>query len=167
MCEPATIALIASTGLTVGGTVLGGMGAQAEAKQQEAFARQNALLSRRAAADAVQRGEAEAGKAQAEGSRAIAQARASLGASGLEMTSGSALDALATTRLNTELDAQTLRANAAREAWGYKVEAHNQDMQAEVAGRRADQAILSTILTGGVQAARGGYEAHGAWKVRR
>jgi len=146
-------ATVATSGIQVAGTLLAAQGQQADAKQQAAFARQNQQLALRAAADTRVRGEQAAGKARTEGSRVVGEAKAALGASGVDAAGGSAQDAMATTRMFSELDAQTLKNNAAREAWGLNVEAANIGKQALALEHRGRQAAIATLLTGGAQVA--------------
>jgi len=55
----------------------------------------------------------------------IGSQRASLAASGVDVNDGSALDVQTDSARQGETDALTIRANAAREAWGYKVKQVN------------------------------------------
>src|SRR5690606_151891 len=76
--------------------------------------------------------------------------RAVQAASGLDITSGSPLSILADTAQLGELDAQTVRANANREAQQYNAQAGLFDMQA---GSQRSAGVLGAMGTalGGVQ----------------
>ena len=85
-------------------------------------ARQNALRSEVAAVDAEERGAAEAAQIQSKGTQTIATGRVATAASGIELDSPTATRVAETTRAYATLDARTTKANAAREAWGYRQE---------------------------------------------
>lgn len=89
----------------------------------------NARMSEAKARDALYRG-AEEEKKQRLGIRGlIGSQRASFAAQGLELDLGSALDVQTDTAYQGELDALTIRTNAARESWGFQVEAEGARMQ--------------------------------------
>jgi hypothetical protein len=78
-----------------------------------------------------------------------------LAASGVEVDDGSALDILGDTAELGELDALTIRSNAEREAYDYKVAAMNQGAQAginRVSGQNAASAgrygAMTSLLSG-------------------
>lgn len=133
---------------------LGGIGnlmnASAEARENEqlaAQARRNAIRAEYAAMDAEQRGAAEAGKIQMEGSRVIAEGRVATAASGIELDSPVALNVANTTRAYSALDALTAKSNAAREAWGYRQEAEEYRKASKQAKRKSTLTPLS-MFTG-------------------
>jgi len=93
------------------------------AESQAQLADYNASVADLQALDAEQRGEEEANRYR-QGVRALfGEQRTGLAASGVDVGSGSALDVQADATFLGELDALTIRTNAAREAWGYKVQA--------------------------------------------
>lgn len=108
----------------------------------------NRALADQAAADAIARGELEAGRRRMATSATIATQRAGLAAGNIDVQSGTAAQVQTQARLFGELDAQTIRNNAAREAWGYQV----QGVQAENAGKlqqyQARMSALGSILGG-------------------
>ena len=126
---------IASLALTAASTGLGVMGqiSQQQAQQQAAsanaaqavyqsqVARQNEELMRRQAADATQRGQVAEENRRRLTAQQIGQQTAALAGQGTDLE-GSPTDILGDTRAAGELDAQTIRANAAREAYGYQVQ---------------------------------------------
>lgn len=86
----------------------------------------------------------------------IGSQRAGLAAQGIDVNSGSAVDVQADSAYYGELDALTIRTDAAREAWGYKVEAANdrataQDerYQGKLAQQAGRNAAIGTILSTG------------------
>ncbi len=79
--------------------------------------------------------------------------RASIAASGVDLGVGSAARVLATTDYMTEVDASEIRANAARQAFGYRVQAVNQKFAAMTAkaqgtSYRAGSAFSSVAASG-------------------
>lgn len=144
MCEPLTIAAL---GLQAVGTAVGAVGEGQQAQFQQNLALRNQTLARMQAADATARGEQDVGDAQLKAGRALGQVRTAIGGSGLEQ-SGTALNVLADARMLSAVDQSRIRANAAREAWGYGVQADNYGMEAEMAKRRGQNAVVSTILGG-------------------
>lgn len=111
-----------------------------------AEARRQALVADMQAANATERGEANRESfmrqlAQEQGSRT-----AQMGASGLDVNSGSNLDVLADSAALGQLDAETIRYNAAMEAWGYSNQARDAREQADLYQREAKGAARSYKL---------------------
>lgn len=134
MCDPISLAVgsLALTAVSTGAGVMGQMGqqqaqaqaasaAQAQAVYQAQVARQNQALMDRQAADAKQRGEVAEENRRRVTAQQIGQQRAALAGQGTDFT-GSETDILGDTAAAGELDARTIRANAAREAYGYQVQ---------------------------------------------
>ncbi len=128
----AAIISLGATALSTGLGVVGMVGQQqaqaqaasanaAQARYQAQVAQQNQELARRQAADATQRGQAAEENRRRQTALQIGQQRAGLAAQGTDF-SGSETDILGDTAAAGELDAQTIRANAAREAYGYTVQ---------------------------------------------
>jgi hypothetical protein len=166
MCEPVTIATIA-IGLAAAS---GGAKAYGEYQKGEAEAKaaqQQAEFERGAAADALQRGAAEAGKVRTAGSQLIGENKAALAGSGVDVQSGSAAAVLADTRAQSELDVGTVRSNAARAAWGHDVQAGQLDYAARNARYQAKLAMTGTFLgTASSVASMAGGPAPTSTKVR-
>lgn len=114
----------------------------------EAQLRTNRRLAELEAQDALARGEKDAERVRAEGRQVIGQAKAALGASGAVANSGSALDALVDTARFTEADAQQVRANAMREAWGHRVQGAQYGYAETVARKRRQAALAGGVLSG-------------------
>ncbi len=105
-------------------------GLEREGEYQASLLEQNATVAEQQAADAIARGAEEEAYHRAGVRKLIGAQRAAIGASGVDIGSGSALDVqLESARLGA-IDEITIRNNAAREAWGYKVEAVNYRSQA-------------------------------------
>lgn len=92
----------------------------------------NAKLANWKRSDALQRGEVAAQTAMLERRQLIGRQRASLAASGVDMTQGSALDLLASTEYLGQIEVNNIQSNAAREAWGYELESNNYVNQSNI-----------------------------------
>lgn len=145
MCLPIAALAIASM---VAGTVVSAVGQIQAGNYANAIARQNARNLTSAARDAVDRGEVASGRQGQETRRLMGAQRAAGAASGIDLSSGSALDILVATAGIGEQDAQTIRNNAAREAWGYRTQAAEQVAQGKLAKRQGLFGAGSTLLTG-------------------
>lgn len=102
--------------------------ADAQKKQAEYQAQVDANNAKIAAwqrSDALQRGEQEAENALRQQQLLLGQQRAALAANGVDVTEGSALDILATTRFLGAQEVASIQSNAAREAWGYDVQGND------------------------------------------
>ncbi len=95
--------------------------AQAQARYQAQVAQQNQELARRQAADATQRGQVAEENRRRLTQQQIGQQTAALAGQGTDLE-GSPTDILGDTAATGELDARTIRSNAAREAYGYTVQ---------------------------------------------
>lgn len=125
---------------------------------QAAIAKRNADAEEKAAQDAQARGLNE-GVAQAlKGGQARGAIRAGFGASGVELTSGSPLDVLSDAAMFNELDKQTIKANAEREAYSHRVGAGNYLAQAGADKATGRNAAIGTVLTTGSQVAGDWYK---------
>jgi hypothetical protein len=122
------------------------MYSQIQAGQAQAEAgRVNANLARQNAADELNRGAAEAGAIQMRGSQVVGAQRAAMAGNGIDTSVGSAAGLEGSTRTMAELDSMTRLNNAARRAWGYQLEANEQNAMAGLAEQRS---ILGAVGTG-------------------
>lgn len=119
----------------------------------------NANIAEQAAKDAISRGDIEAGRVRSGTRQTVGSQRAALAAQGIDVNTGSAADVQSDTARIGALDELTARNNAAREAWGYKVQAWNERTQGQLAklgSKNAAKALRQqswgTVLTGAVQA---------------
>lgn len=178
MCEPTTLAV-----LSLASTVIGG-GMQYMAQKQAGAAQANALryqadvdqnnkiITDQLAKDAIDRGRTEEqmhrikiGQLKSEQLNAFAK-------NGVETDSGSALDVLSDTAMIGELEALTIRNNAEREAYGYKVQGMNYSASsannrtaASTAKSSANMAAMTSVLStaGSVAGKWYDYKAAGAF----
>jgi len=127
-----------------------GEAAQDSSNDQAALETYNAQVAALQAQDATVRGAEDEARFRTGVKLLIGSQRAGIAAGNIDVGFGSALDVQADSAFLGELDALTIRTNAAREAWGYKV-------QGEDLTRRA--AILQKE---GVQQAKAGKEGQSA-----
>ena len=155
---------VAAIGLavTAGSAIIGAIGKKQEGKalkNQAAFqasvARNNAILSERAAQDAIVRGREAERERRVKTRQLIGRQRTALAGAGQVVDTGSALDITEETAAIGELDALTIRRNAEREALGFRTEGINfqssallADLRGESAERAGDLAFKTTLLTG-------------------
>lgn len=135
-----------------------GRGAERAANLEASLLETNAGYAEQQARDATARGAEAEGRHRARTSGLVGSQRASAAAQGLDVSSGDARALTEETAALGELDALTIRNNARREAWGYRVEASGLRQRAELTrrgGRNAAAAGRSqmgtTLLTGGAQ----------------
>jgi len=127
------------------------MSAQAEYGERQAAI--NNRLANMQADDTISRGD-QAANQIGRNTRKIAGAqRAGFAAQGIALDSGSAQDIQVETAEMGALDQLTVRNNAAREAWGYRVQGQQGVFNAQMNSEGARQAGQATLLTGGMNAA--------------
>lgn len=127
-------------------------------KQQEASESQaqladyNAAVADLQAEDALERGTEEESHFRTQVRGAIGTQRANIAAGNVDVGFGSAVDVQADAAFLGELDALTIRTNAAREAWGMKVQGEDLRKRAEIA--RKEGVYLEAAGRQGQSAAR-------------
>jgi hypothetical protein len=164
MCELTTILMIGSTliggyaQIQAGNAQAAQYAAQAQASQYNAqVAEMNATLADRAAKDAIERGATEEQRKRMEVAQLQGRQRAAMAANGVDLTFGSPLDTLVDTAVMGELDALTIRRNAAREAYDFDVQGMNYRADATLSRMGATSALAgaSAAKTGGYLSAAG------------
>lgn len=105
---------------------------QAALEAQAQVQRNNATLAGWQAEDSLARGEVAANNALQQGAQIKGTQRANFAANGVDLSEGSAANILNDTDYLTAVDATTLRGNAAREAWGYRMQARQYTDQARM-----------------------------------
>jgi len=144
MCSPALIPVA----IGAGAGLMQGLGKKAEANAQADQLRQNAMFLRQSADDAIARGRSESDWARVETQQLIGTQRTAQAASGGEVNTGTnALMQQDTAQLG-ELDALTISNNAAREAYGYNVEATSNEQNAKRIKKAGKNAVLTSVIGG-------------------
>jgi hypothetical protein len=132
IAEASLVAGIASGAMSAFGQVQQGKAAQAQANYQAAIERNNAIRADYLAEDAISRGKESERQERLRGRMLIGQMRAVLASSGQVVDEGTALDLTVDQAETNELNAQTVRNNAAREAQEFRIQATNSRGQADL-----------------------------------
>jgi hypothetical protein len=99
------------------------------ANYNAAIQRNNALAAQYQAEDAVNRGNLAVDEHMRKVAALKGTQTATMAARGLDLSEGTPLNILTDTDILGEADANTIRTNASREAWGYKQQANNATAQ--------------------------------------
>ena len=134
-----------SSGATLVSGIAQARNARAQANAQADALEANARNSRVLAHDAIERG----GQDELQLRRSLAQLagnqRVQAASSGIDINSGSALDARNASIAEGEHDAEAIRFNAARQRWGYDAQANSMENQAAYS-RAYGRATADNIL---------------------
>ena len=140
------------------GAAYSGYSAYSEANYNAGVAKNNAALSREQAADAIERGEMDQQAEWRQISQMKASQIASLAASGVDTSFGSAADIVGDTSVLGTENVGIIAENAARETRGFHIQAQNFENEAGAQKRAGTQALVSagfdigsTILGGASQ----------------
>ncbi len=165
MCEVTTVLLVAGLVLGVAGGVQQANAQKANAEFQEDQAKENAKGAEAQAQSATMTGLVEEDRQRQRTRAFLASQRTTLAANNLDMSTGTPLELLGDTAAMGEQDALTIRANAAREAWGYRsqsVDFRNQGAIARATGKNQSRA---TYLTTAGNAATSGATAYSGYRA--
>ena len=153
MCSITLAVMAAGAATSAYGAYSSSQAAKAQAEYQSDVAQANATMAGYQREDALRRGEEDAQQAARQAERMRGTQVARLASNGLDITSGSSLSILEDTAFFGAQDVQTIRNNAAREAWGYSVQADNalassqmytSAAKAQNPGRAAGLSLLSS-----------------------
>lgn len=159
-------------GLGIGGGILGsafgalgslssGYSEASNLSYEEQVAYNNAQIARQNAVWATEIGETRATNEGLKTRAIVGAEKAAQAASGIDVNTGSAPDVRASTAEIGELDALTIRSNAARQAYGYDVAAVNDVAQARLLSAESAQARRAGIF-GAVGSLLGGASSAGS-----
>jgi len=159
MCVPlaaaAAIASLAAAGISAVGMIQQGNQSKALGEYNAKVAENTAQQQQWAAEDAAARGQIAEDQQRTRTRQILGAQRAAFGAAGSDLTDQSTVNVLSDTARAGELDALTIRSNAAREAWGFQNAATDSLSQAAASrfqGRAAQQAgwlsAGGTLLSG-------------------
>lgn len=150
----ATAAIFAVSGIMQGISAYSQSKAQkSEGAFQSSVFESNARMADAQAEDAIFRGDQDAARQRENVKKLIGAQRASEGAQGIEVNSGSALDVQADTAGQGAVDELTIKNNAWREAFGYRVQANDLRTQSQFTKLSAANKSRNTILTAGMNIA--------------
>ncbi|MDB4913407.1 MAG: hypothetical protein JWM95_1051 [Gemmatimonadetes bacterium] len=124
------------------------------------IADRNATLADAQSVDAIARGNESVSRLRMGTRQLVGAQRTAAAAQGIDVNSGTSADLQEDSRILSHFDELTLRNNAAREAWGYSMDAANQrtaGVNDRLAGENTAKALTaqsySTLLTGGANLA--------------
>lgn len=123
-----------------------------QGKYLDSVSKVNAGISRQAAADALERGSLEADEQRKQTQQVIGSQRAAYASGGIDVNTGTAGQVQSDTAALGELDALTIMNNAAREAYGYEVQAIDQRQQGKLAKYQGKMQAIGSILGGAEKA---------------
>lgn len=158
------------------GAGMSAMGAYNQASAQKAtlgyeaaVAQNNATVSDYQAQQALLIGAQQEQQSRLQTAQMFGTQRASMAANGIDLGQGTATDILTTTKHMGEVDALTIRDNAARQAWAAKVQAQNY-LNNAAADRASASAInptiagLTSLIGGATGVAKSWYAGQSATK---
>lgn len=129
MCSPAMASMGAQgagAGMSAVGAFFGAKGEQDNLRAQARLLEINARLTEGNARNTLRVGNIEESRVKLAGAQAKSSVKTSIASSGVDIAgSNTALARLTGNDLITEVDAQTVRENALRAAWGQRIEAGN------------------------------------------
>lgn len=152
MCEPTTLAIIASAG----SGALSAYSAYQQTKTNAAVATNNVQIAEYQAQDAQRRGELEAQAIQRKALQVKGAQRVGLAAHGLDLGYGTASDLQTETDFFSQQDVATTRSNAAKEAWSRRAQGAN--FQAEATSASPWMTAGGTLLGGTARVADQWYQ---------
>lgn len=141
---------LVSGGAQVYGQIKQGEAAQEQGNYEKQIADYNAKVAEEQARDAIALGEQDVNQVSSTVERTVGSQRVSFAAQGINADMGSAADMQRDTRAAGSQDVLTIRNNAARQAWGYRVQAKDYTMRGQMAQRAGDNAAHSSIATAGL-----------------
>lgn len=141
-------------------SLVGGMMGAQNARQEGAFnsgmLKRNAALKEQAAQETIFAGDTSADWQRVRTGQGIGTQRSVQAANGIDVNSGSAAQLQDDTAMIGELDALTIQNNAAREAYGYRIQADQDRMNAAQTLTNAGNKATGSIL-GGLGSAFGSF----------
>jgi hypothetical protein len=150
--DPATLAVASlATGALNAGVSAVGAAQQASAtaaseRYQAQVALNNQKIAGQYAAQATADGQNQVAAKQEQTAQTIGTERAAMAANGVELNSGSALRIQGDTAKLGDVDAMTIRSNAARAAYGYELQGVSYGQQASLDESAASNAVSAGSL---------------------
>ena len=164
MCDPVSAGLtILSTGLGIAGQAQQANAQAAGATYQAQVASNNAAVQEWNARNAEKVGLVAEDQQRQKTALAIGAERAALAAQGGDVNSGSPVDIMSDTARAGIFDALTLRSNAMRQAWSFRVAGANANTQAGLADASAANAMASLPFSIGKSLLGGASSLMGQW----
>lgn len=134
--------------IAIAGGVMGAQNAKQEGAFNASMLTGNAAFKQQAADETIAAGNTSADWQRVRTGQAVGTQRSALAANGIDVNSGSAANLQDDTAMLGELDALTIQNNAAREAYGYKVQAKQDLLNAAQVKVNAGNKATGSILGG-------------------
>jgi hypothetical protein len=128
---------------------------KAQGNYESTVANTNEAMANLTKDQTLEQGDIAAGNKNLETRQRVGAIRASQGGSGVNVGSGSSLAVQTGANLVGTLDEMTIRNNAQRRAFGYKVQATQDSYQGRFARMTAASESMQTLLSGGMKAVAG------------
>lgn len=138
---------IASTALSAGAAIYGGVAANQAGKYQAKVANMNAAQADRNAQNALIAGNEKESRLKMQVGRTIASQRAAEAANGVDVDIGSAVDIANSSQLEGAADAATLHWQAMQEAFGYSQEAWSDRANAKMAKAEGRNKLIGSVFS--------------------
>ena len=142
MCDPTTIAL--TTAVASGALAAKGQYDQGQIAKQTG--RNNQIMAEYAAQDAIKRGDEQANQVAQKARRLKGAQRAAMAAKGLDLDVGTSAELQDQTDFFGEMDQNTSRMNARRDAWSARASGQAALAQGSAAARQGNLSAFSTVL---------------------
>lgn len=156
--------MAAGIGVNLLSTIASGFMQSGAMRTQAAYAKQqsdfNSAVGDLQAKAAIDAGNQEAAQISRQGAAAVAQTRTQAAASGVDVNTGSSADVQTSQKVITGLDMLTAKNNAARQAWGYKVNAAQDQTEGNMKSIALNAGANATILGSGMNALGQGTQAY-------
>lgn len=143
----------AGMGLMAAGTTFSAVSSYYQGKWAKQLAEYNAKVARMQGQIALERGVEAEKRQRMVGSQVMGTQRAAYAGQNVLLDDGTAMEAAGQSAYFGEIDALTVRNNAALEAWGYKQSALNSSIQGQMAYAQGISNAIGTILGGAGQMA--------------
>lgn len=148
MADPATLAIIAAAGIQSFGQISQGQAAANAASYQATIAGNNAKIASQNAAYQGAEGDANAAAKELQTRARVGAITAAQAGNGLDVNKGSAVDVRSSAAELGQLDAMTIRSNAARAAYGYQTQASSDNAQSTLDKYTAKNDVIGGYISG-------------------
>ena len=152
---------VASAGVGAYGSISSGIAQSNQAKAEAQVAANNATIAQQNAVRASQSGEQQAAESEQKTRAQVGAIKAAQAANGTDVNSGTNVDVRSSAAAQGELNALTIRSNAARTAYGYQTQSQSYQTQSNLDNSQASNAAISggingasTLLSGAGKAAQ-------------
>lgn len=165
MAVAAIVSSVAAAGVGAYGAIESGHASAASANYQSQVAANNAIIAQQNANLASAAGNAQASNQQIRTAAQVGAIKSAQAASGLDINSGSDLDVQSSAKMLGELDALTIRNNAARQAYGYQTQATSEQAQSGLQQAKAAGDITAGTIGGGGSILGGASSVANKWAM--